>query len=531
MSYYQKYLKYKNKYLSLVKLYQQRGNGENFSWFLNETELNQQEEDELEEKYNNGNVDVITFRGIDYTVENAYYINGGNKLIRQQKILIIPDEALLFEELKNCAEKIGVTLRVAGGWVRDKIIGLPNDDIDIAIDIMSGKDFSEHLFVYINSLGNGWVCHKPAIIAANAAKSKNLETATLKLRLPNGLEFELDFVGLRSEVYDEHSRVPIIKEATPPEDAGRRDLTINSLFYNINTGLVEDYMGGVRDIKRKVIRTPLDPMKTFSEDPLRMLRALRFLARFQFNLDDGIRRTMQNRALQSLLATKVSKERIGKEIEGFFKGSSVPFLAFREIHENRLWNAIFGGDSDWGNESIELLGRLEDKTEITVLSALTLPLANMDKRSPPVTRKDPTRVQNFYLVNLKLRKILLEISETIHRCIFSALNLSPDIKSWRRSEIALIKFDAGDYFINALNIIKAINPNIYTNILQFVEIHKINNEEIEQIKKKFNGDKVIQGFKVEPKSLGSLLKKLLIWNIDNPSGTFEEALSLKAEFL
>ena len=118
-----------------------------------------------------------------------------------------PNEEILFEELKRCADIKGVTLRVAGGWVRDKIIGLANDDIDIAIDIMSGKDFSEYLFTYINEQGNDWFCHKPAIIAANAAKSKNLETATLKLRLPNGTKFELDFAGLRKEIYDEKQKI------------------------------------------------------------------------------------------------------------------------------------------------------------------------------------------------------------------------------------------------------------------------------------------------------------------------------------
>ena len=530
MSYYDKYLKYKNKYLNLIKLYNQQGNGENFNWFLNESELNQYEEEELEEKYNNGNANIINFRDIDYTAINSDYINDSNKLSRQQKITITPDEEVLFEELKKCAQANNIILRVAGGWVRDKIIGLPNDDIDIAVEGMSGKKFSEYLFTYINSIGNNWVCDTPAIIDANAAKSKNLETAKLKLRLPNSQEFELDFVALRSEIYDEHSRVPIAVMATAQEDAYRRDFTINSLFYNINTKIIEDYVGGIRDIKRRIIRTPVNANETFRDDPLRILRALRFVARFQFDLDDEIRRTMRDAQIISLLTTKVSKERIGKELEGFFKGSSIPFLAFKEINDSGLWNHIFGGNGNWGNESIELLSRLEDKSKITTLAALTLPLATLDK-DVYYERSELSLVQKFYSTNLRLSNKLLKSSEIIHKSILNILELPHDIKLWKRSDIALIKFNAEEYFINAMNIIKTNNPEIYKHILEFIKTYEINNEEIIQIKKKFEGNRVIQKFQVKnEKTLSSLLTKILIWNLNNPSGTFEDALALKDYF-
>jgi tRNA nucleotidyltransferase/poly(A) polymerase len=397
-------------------------------------------------------------------------------LIRHQKIKILQDEKILFDELTKCAVSNNVVLRVAGGWVRDKIIGLPNVDIDIVIEsmsgkAMSGKDFSEKLIEYIEFLGNGWSCKKAANGGAN--ESNTLETATLKITLPNKVEFELDFVGLRKETYNEGSRIPVIETASPKEDASRRDITINSLFYNINTQLIEDYIGGVRDIKRKIIRTPLDAMKTLCDDPLRMLRALRFLSRFQFMLDSNIQNVMKSQKFKESFTAKVSKDRIGQEIEGFFKGSSVPFLAFNEIHKNELWNDIFGGVSDWGARSIEILKKLTDRTKETVLSALSLPLAEIDNkllvdRKSKAKAKTKTNVQIFYSEKLRLVSELSNKIENIHRCIFSIKELDKDIASWKRSTIGIIMFNAKDCFDNALNIINAQDEKLYTNLSVFI---------------------------------------------------------------
>ena len=99
----------------------------------------------------------------------------------------------------------------------------------------------------------------------------------------------IDLVNLRSEKYTEESRVPTIDIGTPEEDAYRRDLTINSLFYNINEKKVEDFTGkGIEDLKNGTIRTPLEPLQTFLDDPLRVLRTIRFATRFDFHIIDEI---------------------------------------------------------------------------------------------------------------------------------------------------------------------------------------------------------------------------------------------------
>jgi tRNA nucleotidyltransferase (CCA-adding enzyme) len=179
-------------------------------------------------------------------------------------------------------QKESLIVRFAGGWVRDKLLNYPNHDIDIALNIATGVQFATHLKSYIenNKVETGEV-FRFATISQNVEQSKHLETATAHF-----LDLGLDFVNLRSEDYADHSRIPeTMRFGTPKEDAERRDLTINSMFYNLHTESVEDCTGmGLRDLGNRIIRTPLDPLMTFRDDPLRVLRAVRFAARLNFNI-------------------------------------------------------------------------------------------------------------------------------------------------------------------------------------------------------------------------------------------------------
>lgn len=148
------------------------------------------------------------------------------------------------------------------------------------------------------------------VVQLNPEKSKHLETATMKLG-----KFDVDFVNLRSESYSEDSRIPAMKFGTPLEDALRRDLTINSLFYNIHTQAVEDMTGkGLQDLKDGIIRTPLPAMQTLLDDPLRAFRAVRFASRFHFRVDPELRHAIQHPEVHSKLQHKVSRERISQEV-------------------------------------------------------------------------------------------------------------------------------------------------------------------------------------------------------------------------
>jgi tRNA nucleotidyltransferase/poly(A) polymerase len=535
-NYLTKYLKYKRKYLNLSVQY---GKGINYSWHIingsNTREANPQEELELEGKYNKASATKIIFNGITYCItDNGDYINGDNILKREEKITNIdPNEQLLFNQLKLCAEKHGAILRVAGGWVRDKILKKSNDDIDIAVQYMSGRVFSEHLFKYINELGNGWNCSDIAIISENAEKSKNLETATLKITIPNGIKFELDFVGLRSEVYDGLSRVPIVVPATPEKDATRRDLTINALFYNINTNKIEDYIGGVRDIFSGVIRTPLDPTVTFRDDPLRMLRALRFRSRFSFTLDDGIVRAMQNPELQQKLGSTISEERIGQEIIGFFKKGSNPKLAFNAIYDNGLWYVLFGFREigNWGEKSIKLINKLDDLSQENILAALTLPLYVNDKvNAANLGKKGKGSLEKFYINKIRLTRVDFRKSEIINECIYDIQNLPKDIKTWKRSTIALIVKEAlkEELYKYAMEIGKIFDKDLFENVEKFVIDNKLENC---YLIKKFKGPDIKCIFDIENKYLNNLLDILYVWQFDNPDKKLDDVVKEKAYFL
>jgi tRNA nucleotidyltransferase (CCA-adding enzyme) len=253
-----------------------------------------------------------------------------------------------------------LTVRIAGGWVRDKILGYPYDqntnDIDIAINIISGVQFAELVQSYFlthpeqatdKSSSNSAQplnpnLHKMGVIAANPEQSKHLETACMKL-----YDIDIDFTNLRChEVYSNpDNRIPdtTIQFGTPHSDAYRRDFTINSLYYNVQTTMIEDYTTrGLHDLHNRYLQTPLDPQVTFVDDPLRILRAIRFAIRFQLSMDDRIVTAAQDQSIQMALQNKVSRERVGKELEGMLSGKCAnPVAALQTIYRLRLSSCIF----------------------------------------------------------------------------------------------------------------------------------------------------------------------------------------------
>lgn len=154
--------------------------------------------------------------------------------------------------------------------------------------------------------------------------------------------FWIDFVNLRAEEYTQESRIPdLMRIGTASEDAFRRDLTINTLFYNINSNEVEDFTGrGVEDLKRCVISTPVAPLTTLLDDPLRVLRAIRFAARLRFTMDDPLIAAATNATVREALDQKVSRERIGGEVDLMLR-SPDPVGAMRLLVNLNLVDTVF----------------------------------------------------------------------------------------------------------------------------------------------------------------------------------------------
>lgn len=222
-----------------------------------------------------------------------------------------------------------LVLRFTGGWVRDKLLGINGHDIDIGISTMTGYQFGmelkeyldvpENLEKYKDKSGNGELndvvgsLHK---IEANPEKSKHLETVATRI-----FGMDVDLVNLRKETYTEDSRNPQMEFGTAEEDALRRDATVNALFYNLNESKLEDLTGmGLRDMRDKIIRTPLEPYQTFKDDPLRVLRLIRFASRLGYRIEEETKQAMRDEDISKALKIKISKERIGTEVDKMLKG-------------------------------------------------------------------------------------------------------------------------------------------------------------------------------------------------------------------
>lgn len=306
-------------------------------------------------------------------------------------INLTDDESNLFELLSQVTDEreITSTLRVAGGWVRDKLLSTPafshsqtgerltskfqkpavqasmgrqgtklmfaNEDedehqpvdIDIALDDMLGREFADHLNDYLQ--GHGRETVSVGVVLKNPEKSKHLETATMKVG-----SFWIDFVNLRAEEYTQDSRIPdLMRIGSPAEDAFRRDLTINALFYNINTGQVEDWTGrGFDDLKRGIVATPLPPLTTLLDDPLRVLRSVRFAARLRFTMDDDLVKAATDERVRGALAQKVSRERVGGEVDLMLR-SPDPVGAMRLLINLNLVDTVFPLQQCLPNHEIE----------------------------------------------------------------------------------------------------------------------------------------------------------------------------------
>jgi len=232
------------------------------------------------------------------------------------------DEEWFFSVLRDVVNKRTPTTKVyaVGGWVRDKLIGIEPDDIDIMVSNIPGEDFAKMVTTYIG-------VKDPNVIKEKPEQSKHLTVTKANIPFPSGTFQEpIDFAQARQEVYKEDSRIPDIKPATPEEDATRRDLTINALFYDIMTGQVIDYTGmGLKDLVSNTVRTPVNPLKTFSDDPLRIFRTIRFTAKYNATIDPETYAALKDPKLRDDIKNKVSKERIGQEFVKTFKGPNAQY--------------------------------------------------------------------------------------------------------------------------------------------------------------------------------------------------------------
>ena len=225
----------------------------------------------------------------------------------------------IFKILAETSSNEKTEIYVIGGFVRDIYLNRPSKDIDIVV-LGNGIDFAEKVGLHLKT---------------HVAVFKNFGTAMLKHQ-----DLEIEFVGARKESYRSDSRKPIVENGTLADDQLRRDFTINALAISLNKesyGQVIDPFHGLEDLQRKIIRTPLDPVVTFSDDPLRMMRAIRFATQLNFEIDEL--------ALNAITSQKdrisiISKERITDELNKIILAKK-PSIGFKYLFDTGLLALIF----------------------------------------------------------------------------------------------------------------------------------------------------------------------------------------------
>lgn len=227
----------------------------------------------------------------------------------------------IFQHISEIADQLEMETYVIGGFVRDLYLNRPSKDIDI-VTIGSGIELAKAVAASL----------KPS---PKVNVFKNFGTAMLKYK-----ELEIEFVGARKESYQRNSRKPIVEDGTLADDQNRRDFTINALALGLNSfnyGELLDPFGGMNDLTNKIIRTPLDPDITFSDDPLRMMRAIRFATQLGFEIETE---TLKAIARNKERINIISGERIIDELNKIVL-STKPSVGFKLLEETGLLQIIF----------------------------------------------------------------------------------------------------------------------------------------------------------------------------------------------
>lgn len=227
----------------------------------------------------------------------------------------------IFQIIKKCATNLNVETYVIGGYVRDILLQRPSKDIDVVV-VGSGIEMAEAVS---KELGKG----------THLAVYKNFGTAQVHKK-----DIEVEFVGARKESYQRDSRKPIVEDGTLEDDQNRRDFTINALALSLNEqnfGELVDPFNGLKDLEMKIIRTPLDPDITFSDDPLRMMRAIRFATQLNFYIES---KTFEAIERNKKRIDIISKERIVDELNKIIL-SNKPSIGFKLLEESGLLEIIF----------------------------------------------------------------------------------------------------------------------------------------------------------------------------------------------
>lgn len=454
------------------------------------------------------------------------------------------EELFLLKKVAKAAEALGVETYLVGGFVRDKILGRPTKDADfvcvgdgIELAKETAKQFSP--IPHIDIFKNFGTAHFRVNISGNKDSSKisplggDLEGA--------GDAFDFEFVGARKESYRSDSRKPDVEAGSIEDDQNRRDFTINALAISLNKknyGKLIDPFNGIKDLEDKIIRTPLEPLQTFSDDPLRMMRAIRFATQIGFTIEE---KTWQGIKDDRERIKIVSQERITDELNKIIL-SPKPSVGFDLLYRSGLLQIIFPqmvdlagaeykdgvGHKDNFYHTLQVLDNLSAKTDdlwlrwSAVLHDIAKPITKKFEEGHGWTFHGHEAVGGRMVPKIfgKLKLPMHEKMRFVKKMVELHLRpISLTKENITDSAIRRLLFDAGEDFDALMMLCEAdITSKNKQKVKRFLENFQLVRQRCKEVEEKdhirswqppVNGDMIMEMFELKPSKPVGILKDAL----------------------